>query len=183
MKNSICVVHGRFQPLHNGHVKQLVLPAFEYGERVIIGITNPERDLTSFDETNPHRSEESSNPFSFWERLEMFRVFFESKGISRARYDIIPFPINFPKKISNYAPTDALYLLTIYDDWGWKKKKVLEEQGLQVKVLREMTLDEKGEGGVAIRKLMATGDDTWKQKVPGAVVSYIESNGLLAKIK
>lgn len=182
MKIPICVIHGRFQLLHNGHVSDLVLPAFEYAERVVIGICNPETDLTAYDKTNPHRSENRSNPFSFWDRLEMFREFLKSKNISHDRYDIVPFPINFSEKILNYSPKNADYLLTIYDDWGKKKKDELEKQQLKVVVIKEMTLGTRPKSGTEIRNLIKSNDESWKNYVPEAVQAYLIKNNLLEKL-
>ena len=182
MKIPMCVIHGRFQLLHNGHVSNIILPAFEYAERVVIGICNPELSLTAYDEANPHRSENSSNPFSFWERLEMFRAFLQSQNISHERYEIVPFPINFPEKIPNYAPGNADCLLTIYDNWGRKKKTELEKQGFRVVVIKEMTPETKGISGSDVRSLIKKGDESWKNYVPESVQDYLIENDLLKKI-
>lgn len=37
----LVAVCGKFQPFHNDHLKY-VLSAFEFGEHVIIGVTNPD---------------------------------------------------------------------------------------------------------------------------------------------
>lgn len=182
MKVSLCVIHGRFQLLHNGHIKNLVVPAFDYAERVVIGICNPEKDLTTFDQSNPHRSLDRSNPFSFWDRLNIFRAFLDSQNIPRERYEIVPFPINFPARIKNYAPTDVPYLLTIYDDWGRKKKDELEKQGFSVIVIKEMTLETKGDSGSEIRRMIAEGNPAWKRHVPEAVARHLIENNLLVKV-
>ena len=183
MEVPLCVIHGRFQLLHNGHIQNLILPAFAYANRVIIGICNPEKILTAYDPSNPHRSLDTANPFSFWDRLSMFRAFLDSQHIPRERYEIVPFPINFPEKIKNYAPSGAPYLLTVYDDWGRKKKDELEKQGFDVVVIKEMTLETKGESGSDIRQMIARGDGEWRKHVPEAVARYLEDTNLLNKVK
>lgn len=55
MKDKLGVIHGRFQLLHNDHMKYL-LAGKERCEHLIIGICNPEQDLTKYTSNNPHRS-------------------------------------------------------------------------------------------------------------------------------
>ena len=63
MKDKLGVIHGRFQLLHNDHMKYL-LAGKERCEHLIIGICNPEQDLTKYTSNNPHRSKRSSNPLT-----------------------------------------------------------------------------------------------------------------------
>ena len=112
----------------------------------------------------------------------MFKVFLESQGISHDRYEIVPFPINFPEKIANYVPSDAAYLLTIYDDWGRKKKAELEALGYTVEVTKEMTLDARSKSGTEIRTMIAQGNDTWREFVPESVQAYLTDSGAIKKI-
>ena len=168
------VVHGRFQPLHNGHVEGLIMPASERCDFLVVGITNPSSEQTAFDATNPHRSEPGSNPFSYWERLIMVREALIERGIPSERFAIVPFPINIPSQLLNYVPRDATFYLTIYDDWGRKKQQELEGLGLRVEVLREMSLEEKGVSGTDIRAAIKAGG-SWEQYVPHAVARFIKN--------
>ena len=47
----------------------------------------------------------------------------------------MPFPHGLPERLFHYAPRDALYLLTIYDDWGEAKLRRFERLGLRTHVL------------------------------------------------
>ncbi len=40
-KYPVVAACGKFQPFHNDHLKY-VLAAFEYGDHVVVGITNPD---------------------------------------------------------------------------------------------------------------------------------------------
>ena len=51
----IAVIHGRFQPLHIGHMEYL-LAGKERCELLIIGITNPDPSQIKVEPTNPTRS-------------------------------------------------------------------------------------------------------------------------------
>lgn len=152
-------------------------------EHLIIGICNPEVDLTRYSEANPHRSKKSSNPLTFFERMECIKNSLIEAGIPKEEFDIVPFPINFPEKIFNYAPRNAKYYMTIYDEWGEEKLKSLKEDlKLDVEVLWRVTLKEKGISASDIRKNIQEGKQ-WKQYVPNAVYKYITENKLDERIK
>lgn len=182
MKVPIGIVHGRFQLLHNGHINDVIVPAFERCEKLVIGLCNPEPELSAFDQANPHRSSEENNPFTFWERLRMFEDTLLEMGISRDRYEIVPFPINFPEKIKFYIPNEAPHFMTFYDEWGKKKKEVLESLGYSVTVMKEMTLETRPMSGTELRAMIKNGNSEWKNYVPKAVQKLIEG-GLVNKLK
>ena len=142
--DKVGVIHGRFQVLHNDHIKYL-LAGKEKCEYLIIGICNPEVDLTKYTSSNPHRSKRSSNPLTFFERMECIKYSLIEAGVKEEEFDIVPFPINFPEKIFNYVPLDAKFYMTIYDEWGEEKLKSLQNDlKLDVEVLWRVTLEEKG---------------------------------------
>lgn len=181
MKDSIGVVHGRFQLLHNDHVRY-IMAGMERCEHLIIGICNPDAELTKYSETNPHRSTLASNPFTYYERYQMIKGTLVHMGIEATDFDIIPFPINYPELIFNYAPASAKYYITIYDAWGHEKKKILESIGCSIEVLWEVSLREKGISGSYVRKLISEGK-TWKKYVPQYVYDYMAHNHLDEKLR
>lgn len=62
-------------------------------------------------------------------------------GVRKEEFDIVPFPINFPDKILNYVPLNAKYYITIYDEWGEEKLKILQNDlKLDVEVLWRVSL-------------------------------------------
>ena len=151
---------------------------------MIIGICNPEVDLTKYTEANPHRSKRSSNPLTYYERMECIKYSMIETGVKQEEFDIVPFPINFPEKIYNYAPLlNAKYYMTIYDEWGEKKLKTLRDDlKLNVEVLWKVKLEEKGISSSDIRKCIQEGKE-WKQFVPNFVYNYIIDNNLDKRIK
>lgn len=180
--DKVGVIHGRFQLLHNDHMKYL-LAGKERCEHLIIGICNPEVDLTKYTDTNPHRSKKSSNPLTYFERMECIKYSMIEVGVKQEEFDIVPFPINFPDKIFNYAPLDAKYYMTIYDEWGEEKLKSLQNDlKLDVEVLWRVTLENKGISASDVRKCIQEGKE-WKQFVPKFVYHYIKENGLDQRIK
>ncbi|MDO4742052.1 MAG: adenylyltransferase/cytidyltransferase family protein [Candidatus Saccharibacteria bacterium] len=181
-KDKVGVIHGRFQLLHNDHMKYL-LAGKERCEHLIIGICNPEVDLTKYTDANPHRSKKSSNPLTYFERMECIKNAMIEAGVKREEFDIVPFPINFPDKIFNYVPLDAKFYMTIYDDWGEEKLKSLrDELNLDVEVLWRVTLDKKGISASDVRKCIQKGA-SWREYVPKSVYDYIRKHKLDLRIK
>ena len=181
MKDTIGVVHGRFQLLHNDHIRY-ILAGKEKCEHLVIGICNPDKSLTAYSSTNPHRSREESNPFTYYERYQMIKGSLFEMGIKKNEIDIVPFPINYPELIFNYAPRDAKYYMTIYDSWGYQKKKSLEEIGCSVEVLWEISLEEKGISGSYVRELIRN-HQNWQKYVPKYVYEYVINNHLDEKMR
>lgn len=181
MKDSVGVVHGRFQLLHNDHIRY-ILAGKEKCKHLVIGICNPDKNLTAYSSSNPHRSKKDNNPFTYYERYQMIKGTLLDMGIQGDEFDIVPFPINYPELIFSYAPPNAKYYMTIYDAWGYEKKKTLEEIGCSIEVLWEISLEQKGISGSDVRKLIRDQKE-WKQYVPEYVYSYIVANHLEERLK
>ena len=103
-------------------------------------------------------------------------------GVPQNEFDIVPFPINFPEKIFNYAPDYAKYYLTIYDEWVEEKLKSLSDLGLKVEVLWRVTLEEKGISSSDLRKKIQKNED-FSEYVPKPVYQYIMEHHLNERIK
>lgn len=173
------VIHGRFQLLHNDHLKYL-LAGKERCRHLVIGITNPDPILTKADSVNPARSTTAANPFTYYERHCMIQETFAELGLSR-EISIVPFPINFPELYSNYLPMDATFFLTIYDEWGEKKRRMFESLGLTIEVLWTRSHAEKGLSATSIRQKIAAGEP-WQHLVPPAVYRMIMDSNLTGRL-
>ena len=178
----IGIIHGRFQPFHNSHMNY-ALKAKKKCDLLIVGITNPDPNLTKYDKVDPRRSDESSNPFTYFERHFMIREALSEAGIKRKEFEIVPFPINKPELLKYYVPIkNSTFFMTIYDNWGLKKKKVLESIGARVEVLREGNLEDKGICSTGIRNKILSGEK-WDNLVPKAVYRIIKEWDLESRIK
>lgn len=177
----IGVIHGRFQILHNDHMKYL-LAGKELCKHLIVGITNPDPSLTKDHESNPHRSTSLANPLTYYERYIMIREALLEKGLKLSEFSIVPFPINLPELIKFYVPMDVIFFLTIYDDWGRQKKKVFEKLGLKVHVLWEVPLEKKGLNGSEIRDAIIKGE-SWKHFVPSSVTKLVKEWNIVHRLK
>jgi nicotinamide-nucleotide adenylyltransferase len=171
MKPRYGMIHGRFQPFHNGHLEYLRL-ALERCETLLIGITNPDPAQTAEESTSDHRHLAESNPYTFFERLLMIRETVIGEGIPLERLVFIPFPVNLPDRWRYYVPPDVVHYLRVFSPWEQAKVERLREQGYQVQILqpgigKEIEATE-------VRRRLQAGDD-WRSLVPAGVARVIEA--------
>lgn len=179
MLHEIGVVHGRFQPFHNDHLV-FVLAAKRYCKHIIIGITSPDPFLSPSQEKDRNRGIAFSNPCTYYERTILIASAMKENGINCDEFTIVPFPIEFPERLKFYAPTDAMYFITIYDEWGEEKLRRLKQEGLQTTVLWKRA--DKGICATDVRRLIHKGGD-WEHLVPNSVAEKIKSLGIDSRIK
>lgn len=180
-KVKVGVIHGRFQGLHFGHMEYL-LEAKKRCNYLIIGITNPDPGLTKDNIADLKRSKPEENPFTYFERLIMLRDALIESGVDRSEFEIVPFPINIPELIKYYVPMDALFFITIYDDWGKYKLNTFEKLGVKTDLMWTRTLDERFTTGKNVRKLISL-NEPWEHLLPSSVVKYIKINKLDLRVK
>jgi cytidyltransferase-like protein len=175
------VVHGRFQILHNDHIKYLMAGKSKC-RHLIVGITNPNPTLTRNDAADPARSSSDANPFTYYERYQMVKTTLLEQGLGITEFSVVPFPINFPDLYKYYCPFDALFFLTIYDKWGEKKLRMFQSQGLKTEVLWRRPIEEKGLSSTYIRELISQ-DKPWEHLVPPAACHFLKAFDLLDRLK
>jgi len=177
----IGVIHGKFQMLHLGHMEYL-LAGKNRCDYLYIGITNPDTNLTSDNENDLNRSKLSSNPFTYYERMEMIRDAMLENGVNRTEFEIVPFPINYPKLINNYVPMSAVFFVTIYDKWGEHKLETLNRLGVKTDLMWVRDMSERLTSGTEVRTLIAN-DGEWTHLVPKSVSTYVKERKLIERIK
>ena len=175
------VIHGRFQILHNDHVKYL-MAGKEKCRHLVVGITNPDPMHTKAEETSPERSDPKQNPLTYYERQHLVRSVFQEYNIPSHAFSVVPFPVNFPEIYRYYVPMNALFFLTIYDDWGKKKKKYFSDLGLNIDILWEVPPERKGISAMDIRNKMEK-DLPWTHLVPKSVVELLVKWDIPDRIK
>lgn len=166
-------VHGRFQPLHNGHLHDYIIRAKERCHHLIIGITNPDPTHTLPDDSNLARTKPQNNPLTYFERLTMIQDAMLEVGVNRSEFTIVPFAINFPQLLKYYVPENTIHYLTVFDEWGRKKTKSLKSKGLKVKVLYEKDISEKEISSTMVREYLVKRKN-WKSLVPQSTVDGVE---------
>jgi len=162
------MVHGRFQPFHLGHLAYL-RGAAARSERLLVGITNPDRARTHPEEADDHRHRPEDNPFTYTERLEMLLAVLADEGMTAC---VIPFPVSQPELWPDYVPAGTVHFLRVFDDWGRTKVERLRGAGYEVVVLDEG--EAKAISGVQVRGLLRSGGP-WPDLVPPAVARVISS--------
>ncbi len=177
----IGVIHGRFQVLHNDHIKYL-MAGKKLCKFLVVGITNPDPSLTRNSDANPHRSTPLANPLTYYERYLMIQAALLEQGLLLTEFSIVPFPINVPELIKYYVPLDAIFFLTIYDDWGRQKKDYFQSLGLKIHVLWEVPLEQKGLSSSDIRDLMRKGEK-WEHLVPTSVANLMKQWNVTKRLK
>ena len=175
------VIHGRFQMLHNDHV-QYLLAGKARCRHLIVGITNPEPGMTQAEDVDPQRSTPLANPFTYYERYRFVRSALVEAGVALSDFSIVPLPISEPSRYHNYVPLDAVFFLSIYDDWGRRKKDYFESIGLKTFVLREVTPEEKGLSATDIRASILRGEP-WRHLVPNSVATLVEQWNVAQRLR
>jgi nicotinamide-nucleotide adenylyltransferase len=162
------MIHGRFQPFHNGHLEYL-RGAAARSERVFVGITNPDPQRIKEEPTDPLRHLPESNPFTYAERLLMVDEVAADEGI---RVHVVPFPVNEPELWAAYVPGGVTQYLRLFSEWGGTKLERLREAGYDVVILDEGV--EKEISGRDVREAMRSGGD-WEALVPPGVARVVRS--------
>lgn len=166
------VIHGRFQVLHNDHLVYL-MAGLALCRHLVVGITNPDPFLTRDDNADRKRSSPSANPLTYFERYVTVRAVLAEAGVESSRFSIVPFPINIPELYRYYVPLDALFFLSIYDEWGKRKLELFSGLGLRTHVLRDVPESQKGISATDVRARMAR-NEPWEDLVPPAVALLVK---------
>lgn len=167
------VIHGRFQVLHNDHLKYLMAGKIRC-KHLVVGITNPDPSLTRDNIADPHRSCPVANPLTYFERYVMIRSVLVEAGLPFSDFSVVPFPINLPELYRYYVPLEATFFLTIYDQWGRRKLEQFQALGLKTEILWRKSSHEKGLSGTEVRQRMVLGE-AWEHLVPISVLDLMNA--------
>jgi nicotinamide-nucleotide adenylyltransferase len=165
------MIHGRFQPFHNGHLEYL-RGAYERSDEVFVGITNPDPTRIKPEASDPLRHLPESNPWSYAERLLMVKAAARDAGFDLARVHVIPFPVNEPELWHAYVPEGVTQYIRLFSEWGGTKLDRLREAGYEVVVLDQGA--DKAVSGADVRAAIRDGGD-WEALVPAGVARVIRS--------
>jgi nicotinamide-nucleotide adenylyltransferase len=146
-----------------------------------VGITNPDPLLTRDEDADPKRSDPAANPLTYFERYVMVRAVLEEAGVESSRFSVVPFPVNIPELYRYYVPLDALFFLSIYDEWGKRKLEYFTSLGLKTHILRDVSKDQKGLSGTDIRRRMAQ-NEPWEELVPPSVALLMKKWDIPARL-
>ena len=149
---------------------------------MVIGITNPDPSLVRQETADPNRSSPTANPLTYYERYILIHSVMKEKGVDLQDLSVVPLPINKPELYQYYVPLDAVFFLSIYDDWGMKKLSYFESLGLKTHVIRKVPLEEKGISASNVRNLMIN-NQPWEHLVPESVARLLKQWKISSRIK
>ena len=173
------MIHGRFQPFHNGHW-QYAQAALARCDILIIGITNPDPSLIVREATDGVRHLPEANIFTFFERQQMIQATLIDAGVSLTRVAIVPFPIHHPERWLYYCPRDIVQFVRIFSSWGQEKLLRFRNHGWRVEVLDKGTVKEVS--GSEVRRRMQDGE-RWEELVPSGVARVLHENGAVERLR
>jgi len=165
------MIHGRFQPFHNGHLEYL-RGAAERSDEIFVGITNPDPARIKPEPSDPLRHLPESNPYSYAERLLMVKAAAGDLGLDPMHVHVIPFPVNEPALWPAYVPAGVTQYLRLFSEWGGTKLERMREAGYEIVVLDEGV--EKEISGADVRAAIREGRD-WQSLVPPGVARVLRS--------
>jgi cytidyltransferase-like protein len=165
------MIHGRFQPFHNGHLEYL-RGAAERSDDVLVGITNPDPTRIRPEPADPERHLPASNPYTYWERQLMVKAAAGDLGLDPESLHVIPFPVNEPELWKAYVPEGVTQYLRLFSEWGGEKLARFQDAGYDVVVLDEGA--EKQVSGSQVRAALREGGD-WEALVPPGVAEVLRS--------
>ncbi len=180
-KYDIGVIHGRFQVFHNDHLKYL-LSGKQLCRHMVVGITNPDPSLVRQETADPNRSRLTTNPLTYYERYILIHSAMQENNIRLREISVVPLPINRPELYKYYVPLDAVFFLSIYDDWGKKKLSYFESLGLKTHIIRKVSLEEKGISGSEIRNFMIN-NQPWEHLLPKSVARLMKQWKIPERLK
>lgn len=175
------VIHGRFQVLHNDHLVYL-LAGMGLCRHLVVGITNPDPLLTRDEDADPKRSDPAANQLTYFERYFLVRAVLEEAGIEPSRFSVVPFPVSMPELYRYYVPLEALFFLSIYDEWGKRKLEYFRSLGLMTHILRDVAAEQKGLSATDIRNRMASGEP-WEDLVPSAAADLMKKWNIPCRLR
>jgi nicotinamide-nucleotide adenylyltransferase len=175
------VIHGRFQVFHNDHLKYL-LAGKQLCRHLVVGVTNPDPMLTKKDCSDPHRSSDLANPLTYYERYMMIRAVMRELKVKPSDFSVVPLPINLPELYKYYVPIEAVFFMTIYDDWGRKKLQYFQSLNLKTRVLWEVPSERKGISSSEVRNKILCGE-SWEHLVPQSVATLIKEWSIEGRLR
>jgi nicotinamide-nucleotide adenylyltransferase len=159
------MIHGRFQPFHNGHFDYLKA-ALQRCQRLIVGITNPEPSTIVETAADDHRHKADANPYSFYLRARMVQETVAGSPDCASRIadvTIVPFPIHTPAVWAHYVPGhDVVQFMRLIDPWDDEKRVAFAVYGFAIEILDGGRLT----SGSEVRADLQRGGLAWRQKVP-----------------
>ncbi len=170
-KTEIGIVHGRFQPPHNGHIKY-ILKALEQSQKIIIGICTPKICTAEEAKISGYHCSIEENPLSFEERATLLRGALSVLNIPETQYSFIDFPSDY-KDIEKIIPKNSVFLISRSSTGDDQKIDYLKNLGYETKIILE-TSETRDESGTNIREIILNKENDWQNFVPENVADFLK---------
>lgn len=165
----IALVHGRFQPPHNGHIRY-ILSALDKADHVLIGICTPEICSKEESERTGYPCTKELNPFTYEARAEMISLALSEVEIDISRYSFLEFPSDY-KNINNIVPKDTVFFMSKTSKSDDEKIEAIKLAGFQTDILIEIPENAPRERSGHVRNM----DNDWENMVPKVIEKYLKS--------
>jgi len=175
------VVMGRFQVVHNDHVK-ILRAARPLCHHLIVAVRDPDPILGRGSTTTPDEDFHAKNPLTFFERSRVLRAVLAELDFEPAGYSIIPFPWERPELHTYYVPRDAVFFVPVNDERDEEILASLKAFGFEARQLWKRALTKRGPGSAEILRRMVA-SEPWEHLVPRATLSVFRKTGLLERMK
>ena len=173
------MIHGRFQPFHNGHW-EYARTALARCDFLIIGVTNPDPSLIVPELADSERHLPEANPFTFFERQQMIQATLADADVSLFRVAIVPFPIHHPERWVYYCPAGTTQFVRLFSAWGKEKLRRFKDNGWRVEILDEGATKEVS--GSEVRRQILEGQG-WEKLVPSGVARVLREIGAAERLR
>ena len=167
------IVHGRFQPPHNGHIRY-ILSALDKAEHLVIGICTPRICTPEEALATGYPCTAELNPFSYSDRKEMITAALSELGVPREKYSFVDFPSDYTG-IGNIVSKDTVFLMSMSGESDMKKREYLETLGFTVDTVIAVPEDESIEKGSLVRAGLTAGTHSWEPLVPKSISEFLKN--------
>ena len=165
----VCVT-GRFQPVHADHLR-LFRTALAAGDRLVVGVTNPDPGTRRAEPSSAHRHRPDANPFTFYERLALLAAALPGAlGPAAADVRVVPFDLGRPEHWAHYVPLSAVQYVGVAGPWERDKARRLEAGGYRVVEVPAPPGPRRS--ATEVRECLRRGDG-WEPLVPPATVPLL----------
>lgn len=175
------IVHGRFQPPHNGHIRY-ILSALEKCNHLYIGICTPPVCTREEAEHSGYPCTPALNPFTHDERMALITASLDALGVNRNRYTFIPFPSNY-KNLDEILLRNTVFLMSVTGKSDQAKIDFIKGLGYKVKNIMSIPENHNRERSGMVRDTAHTGAIDWESVVPKPVSDYIKKPEIKERLK
>ena len=114
--------------------------------------------------------------------MNMIRDSLLEFGIKRNEFEIVPFPVHDPEKLSGYVEKNATVFMNIYNENEKEQCKIFEDIKLKTKVLWRSDNEEQKTIIKDIKKRILNNEE-WEQLVPESVYKYALRYDIESRLK